>query len=106
MTDQTPSNLPNNALIKMLPKGVQRFMARFFITRSFAWLVSGAFVLWVLATSVWLMLALWIHEPLGAIVTKLFMVFWVCLALSLTGPWRGCLATHGGGQCRQGRCFG
>jgi len=43
MTNQ----LPKNALIKALPPAVQRFIARFFVTRAFVWLISIAFTLFV-----------------------------------------------------------
>lgn len=81
MTDR----LPKNALIQALPPTVQRFIARFFVTRAFIWLISIIFTLFVSVTSFWLLMALWVHQPLGELGTKIFMIFWACLALSLTG---------------------
>ncbi|WP_051225821.1 hypothetical protein [Moraxella caprae] len=74
-----------NALIKALPPAVQRFIARFFVTRAFVWLISIAFTLFVGVSSFWLLMALWVHKPFGELGTQVFMVFWVCLAMSLTG---------------------
>ncbi|UYZ71052.1 hypothetical protein LP090_12275 [Moraxella bovis] len=81
MTDQ----LPKNALIKALPPAVRRFIARFFVTRAFVWLISIAFTLFVGASSFWLLMALWVHKPFGDVGTQIFMVFLACLAMSLTG---------------------
>lgn len=30
-------------------------------------------------------MALWVHKPFGELGTQVFMVFWACLAMSLTG---------------------
>lgn len=79
------NKLPKNALIQALPPIVQHFFARFFLTRVFMWLVSIVFTVFVATTSIWLLLALWVHQPFGELSTKIVMVFWVCLALSLTG---------------------
>lgn len=81
----SPSDLPQNALIKVLPIGVQRFIAKFFVTRALAWILGIIFTLFVGLTSVWLLMAVWVHQPFGELGTKAFMVFWACLACSLTG---------------------
>lgn len=81
MTDK----LPKNTLIKALPHFMQQFIARFFVTKTLAWLISIAFTLFVGMSSCWLIMALWVHQPFGALATKVIMVFWLCLACSLTG---------------------
>lgn len=81
MTDR----LPDNALVKALPLTVQRFIARFVVTRAFVWLISTIFTVFVGVTSIWLLLVVWVHQPFGQLGTQVFMLFWICLALSLTG---------------------
>lgn len=84
-SDTSPNQLPQNALIKALPISIQRFIAKFFVTRALAWILAIIFTLFVGTTSAWLLMALWTHQPFGGLGTKIFMVFWGCLALSLTG---------------------
>ena len=46
---------------------------------------SGIFYLFVIVSSLWLCLALWIHQPFGTIFTYIAIACWLSLAGSITG---------------------
>lgn len=48
-------------------------------------LLNSLFYLFVLVSSIWLCLALWIHQPFGRWFTYLAITVWICLSLSITG---------------------
>lgn len=54
-----PHRLPKNALVQALPVKVQAFS--FMLTRAFVWLILIVFTLFVGATSIWLLLTLWVQ---------------------------------------------
>ncbi|MCH7335573.1 DUF4105 domain-containing protein [Acinetobacter sp. NIPH 2699] len=48
-------------------------------------LLHSTFTLFVILSSAWLCLALWIQQPLGSIFSRLIIILWVFFALSLIG---------------------
>ena len=48
-------------------------------------LLHGTFTLFVIASSLWLCMALWIQQPLGSIFSRVLIVLWLLFALSLIG---------------------
>lgn len=54
-----PHRLPKNAPVQALPVKMQAFS--FMLTRAFVWLISIVFTLFVGATSIWLLLTLWVQ---------------------------------------------
>jgi hypothetical protein len=56
----------------------------FFISLGVAAL-HGIFSLFVILSSIWLCLALWFQEPLGWLMTRLVIGFWIIFALSILG---------------------
>ena len=48
-------------------------------------LVHSFFTLFIVLSSGWLCLALWIQQPFGSIVTRILIILWVIFALSLMG---------------------
>lgn len=48
-------------------------------------LLHACFYLFVIVSSFWLCLALWIHQPFGRIFTYLVIIFWIILSCSITG---------------------
>ena len=48
-------------------------------------LLGSLFYLFVIVSSIWLCLALWIHQPFGAVFTYLTIACWLTLAGSITG---------------------
>ena len=48
-------------------------------------LLHGTFTLFVIASSLWFCMALWIQQPLGSIFSRVLIVLWLLFALSLIG---------------------
>ena len=48
-------------------------------------LLHSLFTLFVVLSSVWLCLALWIQQPLGSVFSRIVIVVWTIFALSLIG---------------------
>ncbi|ENU31736.1 hypothetical protein F991_00505 [Acinetobacter sp. CIP-A165] len=48
-------------------------------------LLHSTFTLFVILSSAWLCLALWIQQPLGSVFSRLIILLWVLFALSLIG---------------------
>ena len=48
-------------------------------------LLHTLFSIFVLLSSIWLCFALWIQEPLGWLVSRLFIGIWIAFALSILG---------------------
>ena len=48
-------------------------------------LLHGIFTVFVIASSLWLCLALWTQQPFGSLITRIIIVMWVLFALSLIG---------------------
>ena len=48
-------------------------------------LLHTLFSIFVLFSSIWLCFALWIQEPLGWLVSRLFIGIWIAFALSILG---------------------
>ncbi|MDD0823685.1 DUF4105 domain-containing protein [Mannheimia sp. AT1] len=51
----------------------------------FYWLIQVTCGVFVVASNIWLSLALWVHKPLGNIMTSLIIISWCLLTCSLIG---------------------
>lgn len=49
------------------------------------WFLHSTFTLFVILSSIWLCLALWIQQPLGPIFSRIIIILWGLFALSLLG---------------------
>lgn len=49
------------------------------------WALHAVFSLFVILSSIWLCLALWIQEPFGWFITRTFIALWVLFSLSILG---------------------
>lgn len=55
------------------------------VIRTLMWLLHIVFILFVICSSLWLSLALWIQQPLGTIASGILIAIWWLLALVILG---------------------